>query len=143
MTQFFWDTNIFIYLWEGPVRLTPLVEQLRRKMLDAQIGIVTSSMTLGELMVGPLKTDNAPLAQRYDAALKQTTTIVPFGADTAARFASLRAQYGLKQPDAIQLACASMHGVELFITNDDKLWKLRIPGIHFIVSIETALSLIP
>ncbi len=36
-----------------------------------------------------------------------------------------------------------MHGVELFITNDDKLWKLRIPGIHFIVSIETALSLIP
>jgi hypothetical protein len=32
--------------------------------------------------------------------------------------------------------------IELFITNDDKIWKLRVPGIHFIVSIDTALALI-
>ena len=141
MTHIFWDTNLFIYLLEKDSPLRPPVYALRQKMLAAQISLVTSTMTLGEVITGPRKDGNEPLAAQYRAALTQSSTIVSFEEKAADLYATIRAQH-VKQPDAIQLASAATHGVELFVTNDDKLWKLRVPGIHFIVSIETALGLL-
>jgi predicted nucleic acid-binding protein len=141
VTQVFWDTNLYIYLLDTTSPLRPPVHALRRKMLAAQIRLVTSTMTLGEVIAGPRKNGNEALAAQYRAALTQTSTIVPFDERAADLYATIRTQR-VKQPDAIQLASAATHGVELFVTNDDKLWKLRVPGIHFIVSIETALGLI-
>jgi len=100
-------------------------------------------MTLGEIMAGPRREGQESLAQQYKAALTQTAAIVPFDERAADLYATIRAQTRVRQPDGIQLACAGAHGVELFVTNDDKLWKLRVPDVHFIVSIETALSLVP
>jgi predicted nucleic acid-binding protein len=142
-THFFWDTNLFIYQWDNNSRFQPSVQALRRKMVAAEIGLVTSSMTLGEVMTGPRRDGKEVIAQQYKSALANAATIVPFDERAADLYASVRAQTRVKQPDGIQLACAAAHGVELFITNDDKLWKLRVPGVHFIVSIETALSLVP
>ena len=142
MTHFFWDTNLFIYQWDNNSPFQPSVHALRRKMLEAGIGLVTSSMTLGEVMAGPRRDGQEAIAQQYKSALVQAATIVPFDDRAAELYATVRAQTRVKQPDGIQLACAAAHGVELFITNDDKLWKLRGPSVHFIVSIETALSLV-
>jgi predicted nucleic acid-binding protein len=142
MTHFFWDTNLFIYQWDNSSPLQPSVHALRRKMLAAGIGLVTSSMTLGEIMAGPRRDGQETIARQYKTALTQAATIIPFDEYAADLYATVRAQTKVKQPDGIQLACAGAHGVELFVTNDDKLWKLRAPGIHFIVSTETALSLI-
>jgi predicted nucleic acid-binding protein len=143
MTHFFWDTNLFIYQWDNASPFQPSVLALRRKMLAAGIGLVTSSMTLGELMAGPRRTGQETIALQYKAALSQSATIVPFDDRAADRYATVRAQTRVKQPDGIQLACAASHGVELFVTNDDQLWPLRISGVHFIVSIGSALSLVP
>ena len=41
-----------------------------------------------------------------------------------------------RSADAIQLACAAHYGVDLFITNDQHLHKLTIPGIGFIAPLE-------
>lgn len=41
-----------------------------------------------------------------------------------------------RSADAIQLACAAHYGVDLFITNDQHLHKLNIPGIGFIAPLE-------
>lgn len=142
-THFFWDTNLFIYQWDAQSTLRPSVQSLRQKMLSAGIGLVTSAMTLGEIMAGPRREGQESLAQQYKAALTQTAAIVPFDERAADLYATIRAQTRVRQPDGIQLACAGAHGVELFVTNDDKLWKLRVPDVHFIVSIETALSLVP
>jgi predicted nucleic acid-binding protein len=142
-THFFWDTNLFIYQWDNNSPLQPSVRALRQKMLAAGIGLVTSAMTLGEVMAGPRRGGQEAIAQQYKAALTQSAAIVPFDERAADLYATVRAQTRVKQPDGIQLACAGAHGVELFITNDDKLWKLRVPAIHFIVSIETALALVP
>jgi len=141
MTHLFWDTNLYIYLLDTTSPFHPPVDAMRRKMLAAQIRLVTSTMTLGELIAGPRNDGNEALAAQYRAALTQSSTIVPFDERAADLYATIRTQR-VKQPDAIQLASAATHGVELFVTNDDKLWKLRIPGIHFIVSIETAIGLI-
>jgi len=143
MTHLFWDTNLFIYQWDNNTPFQPTVHALRRKMLAAGIGLVTSSMTLGELMAGPRRNGQESIALQYKAALSQSATVVPFDDRAADLYATVRAQTRVKQPDAIQLACAASHGVELFITNDNNLCKLRVPGVHFIVSTETALSLVP
>jgi predicted nucleic acid-binding protein len=142
-THFFWDTNLFIYQWDRSSALQPSVQALRQKMLAAGIGLVTSTMTLGELMTGPKRHGQDAIALHYKAALTQAATIVPFDEKAADLYATVRSQTRVKQPDGIQLACAGAHGVELFVTNDDKLWKLRVPAVHFIVSIETALALVP
>jgi predicted nucleic acid-binding protein len=142
MTHVFWDTNLFIYLFDASSPYRPNVHALRQKMLDAQIGLVTSTMTLGEVVTGPRKDGNEVLAAHYRAALTQAATIVPFDEKAADLYATVRAQHRVKQPDGIQLSSAAAHGVELFVTNDGDLCKLRVPGIHFIVSIETALGLI-
>jgi hypothetical protein len=43
-----------------------------------------------------------------------------------------------KAPDAIQLACAAAAGVDLFITNDDRLSRKHVPEVKFITSLERA-----
>ena len=143
MTSGFWDTNLFIYRWElNPLYINP-VRALRRKMLASGVELVTSTMTVGEIMTGPRKKMNETLAQQYKTTLSQVATIAPFDERAADLYARVRAEYGVKQPDAIQLACAASYGVEFFITNDEHLQKVRLPGIHFVVSIQTALQLLP
>jgi predicted nucleic acid-binding protein len=44
----------------------------------------------------------------------------------------------IRPPDAIQLACAAQVGVDLFITNDDRLSRITIPGIEFLVPLARA-----
>ena len=142
MTYSFFDTNLFIYQWERHPHYLKPVRELRHKMSNAGIGLVTSTMTLGEVMCKPKQAGNEALAQQYKAALQQIATIVSFDVRAAEFYAQIRADHRIKHPDAVQLACAAAHGVELFITNDAELGKLRIPGIHFIVSITTASNLI-
>ena len=49
-----------------------------------------------------------------------------------------RQDRSIRPPDAIQLACASAARVDLFITNDERLSRRVVPGIHFIQSLATA-----
>ena len=42
----------------------------------------------------------------------------------------------MKAPDAIQLSSAASIGVDLFITNDDRLQNKRVDGIQFIVTLD-------
>jgi predicted nucleic acid-binding protein len=53
-------------------------------------------------------------------------------------FARVRQDRAIKAPDAIQLATAAAAGCDLFITNDDRLTRVRVPGIQFIASMERA-----
>ena len=47
----------------------------------------------------------------------------------------IRRDPALKAPDAIQLACAASAGIDLFITNDERLSQRTVRGIHFITSL--------
>jgi predicted nucleic acid-binding protein len=93
-------------------------------------------MTLGEVLVKPTKLGQASLIEQYDRAIRSTSEIISFDAQVAWRFASLRATHNLRCADAIQLACAANAGVDLFITNDQQLHKLDVPGIGFIAPLE-------
>jgi predicted nucleic acid-binding protein len=139
MSRVFWDTNLFVYLFEDYGELSKRVVTLRQRMLERNDELCTSTLTLGEVLVKPIEGRNEDLAQRYEDAITTTATVVPFTRETARVYATLRRDRSLRPPDAIQLACAAYARVDLFITNDDRLTQKTIPGIQFLQSIHRAM----
>ena len=142
--RIFWDTNLFVYLWEGSVR-TRQVETLINWQHQQEAELVTSTLTIGELLVHPLRQNREDLADRYlasfsqlhvmpfDTAREAPDDVMPFDEAAAYAFAQLRAQYArLAPPDAIQLGCASVAAVDLFITNDRRLARYTVPRVKAI-----------
>ena len=58
MSRIFWDTNLFIYLWGDYGTLSQAVEELRAKMLRRGDQLVTSTLTLAEILVKPTVAGN-------------------------------------------------------------------------------------
>jgi len=138
MSRVFWDTNLFIYLFEGTGALTRRVKTLRRKMLERGDQLLTSTLTLGEVLVKPLEQGKEELARKYQEAITTTSVMIPLDVKAARIYAALRSDHSLRAPDAIQLACAAAVGVDLFITNDARLQSKQVQGIQFIVSLDRA-----
>jgi predicted nucleic acid-binding protein len=136
MSKIFFDTNLFIYMFEGLEPFRSQALEIRKRMIDRGDQIVTSAMTLGEILVKPTRLGQASLIDEYDRAVRSTARVISFDPSAAWRYASLRATHTLRNADAIQLACASHFGVDLFITNDKDLHKLNVPGIGFIAPLE-------
>ena len=65
MKSIFWDTNLFIYLLEDSPQFGQAVADLRRRMLRRNDRLFTSAMTVGEVLVKPLGSGHAALADRY------------------------------------------------------------------------------
>lgn len=136
MSKVFFDTNVFIYLFEDYEPFSSIVDSVWRRMVQRGDKLVTSAMTLGELLVKPSKLRQASLVEQYDHAVRTRAQVISFDAQIARRYASLRATHAIRNADAIQLACAAHFGVDLFITNDTRMHKLNIPGIGFIAPLE-------
>ncbi len=136
MSKVFFDTNVFVYLFEDYEPFSSMVEATWRRMIQRRDQLITSAMTLGELLVKPSKLGQASLVQEYDRIIRSRAQVLNFDASVAWRYASLRATHTLRNADAIQLACASHFGVDLFITNNKQLHKLNVPGIGFIAPLE-------
>ncbi len=138
MSKIFWDTNLFIYLVEDYGKLSQSAAELAERMLDRHDQLYTSALTLGELLVKPLEGGNKELVESYEALLSRHAVLLSFEQETARIYAGIRGDRTIRAPDAIQLACAAQARVDLFITNDERLSKARIPGIQFIVSLQRA-----
>jgi predicted nucleic acid-binding protein len=136
LSKVFFDTNVFIYMFEGVEPNRSRMLEIRKRMLERGDRIVTSAMTLGEVLVKPTKLGQTSLIEQYDRAIRTTSQIISFDPAVAWRYASLRATHTLRNADAIQLACAANFGVDLFITNDRDLHKLDVPGIGFIAPLD-------
>jgi len=136
MSVVFWDTNLFIYLWEYFGKLSGQVLALRSRMLTRGDELLTSAMTLGEILVKPIQSGDAKAVAYYQNLIATTATVIPFAEKAAIVYARLRADRSLRAPDTIQLACAATAGTDLFITNDARLHSMQIPGIQFIVPLD-------
>ncbi|CAD5945375.1 PilT protein-like protein [Planktothrix rubescens] len=78
--------------------------------------IVTSTVTLVEVLVYPLRLRNTILAQEYREILlnQEGLTVVELTPDIAEKAAQLRATYNLRSPDSIQMATAICEGASFF-----------------------------
>jgi predicted nucleic acid-binding protein len=120
------DTALFIYLIEEEPRFLPAVESLFREADQAKREVVTSALTLLEVLVVPYRAGNRSLADRYETLLTRSRGIrlVDLSREQLRTAAELRAIVGVKTPDALQLAAALSMGCTAFVTNDR-----RIPAV--------------
>ena len=135
MSRIFWDTNLFVYLFEDYKTLSKKTEELRTRMLARGDQLLTSTLTIGEVLVKPLEVGATDVCERYENAITSTAVVIPFDLKAARIYASLRQDRSLRAPDAEQLACAASVGVDLFVTNDNHLQGKHVNGIHFIVPV--------
>ena len=138
MSRIFWDTNLFVYLVEQKGGLADRVAALHKRMVERGDELVTSTLTIGELLVKPISIGDRNLARRYEKLIESGTTVLPFDRRAVPSFAEIRQDRSIRAPDAIQLACAAAAGTDLFITNDKRLRRKQVRGIQFIQSLDEA-----
>ena len=107
-------------------------------MIERQDHLLTSALTLGEILAKPLAAGDGELMRHYKHAITTSATVLPFDQTAASAFASIQRNSTIHPVDAMQLACASAAGVDLLITNDERLSRHMVPGIHFIQSLAVA-----
>jgi len=140
MTRIFWDSMLFIYLFQEDPAHWERVASLRRQSVERGDELCTSYLALAEILTGAYRDKDDATAQHIrDGMAKANIKFLPFDLSSVDLFARIRTEHRTAAADSIHLACAASYGVDLFITEDKKLRKLRIPGIKFIVGIDTEL----
>jgi predicted nucleic acid-binding protein len=117
------DTAAFICVIEEHPRYLPLLAPLLREADEGRRQLVTSALTLLEVLVVPYRAGDAALAERYEMLLTRGRGLDLVDLDRAVLLgaAQLRARTRIRTPDALQLAAALLRGCSAFVTNDRKL----------------------
>ena len=93
--------------------------------------VVTSTVTLLEVLVHPLRSNNSDLATEYkDILLNSKLVTLEVSNAIAEQAARLRAIHNIRTPDAIQIGTALSAGASHFFTNDVRLPE--IPSIQIL-----------
>lgn len=127
------DANVIIYAVEHVEPYFSLLTPLWTMSGPASFQIVTSELTLLEVLVRPFKTGNTQLEAGFRRLLQQTgdVRLAPITQAVLEEGARLRATTGLKTPDAIHAATAIVEGCALLVTNDAAF--RRVPGLNVTV----------
>ena len=127
------DTPVFIYHIEQSSRWAAPASAALEAMVDGRFAGMTSVLTLLEIAIKPLRLGRPEAADAYGALIGDITNLSISNVDVrSARIgAELRAQYGLRTPDSLQIAACLVNGAEAFVTNDRRL--RRVKGIDVVV----------
>lgn len=124
----YFDTNVFIYSLDGYEEYYGLLKTIFSHIAENHLLVVTSELTLAECLVKPVKDENKEATKQFEQYI-QTSEIMkvkPVSRGILRQSANVRAEQGLKLPDAIHMATAIDQCCKTFITNDKKL-KSRTP----------------
>ncbi len=128
---------LFIYLLEANPAFGERVQTMHEAMLRRGDILCTSVFTVGEVLTGPRKlNDAAGISGLKKFFGSNEVEILPFTMEAADRYSMIRVGMRVSQADGIHLATAAAAGVDLFVTNDDDLQKLVISGIGFFADID-------
>jgi predicted nucleic acid-binding protein len=114
------DTCIFIYFIEEHPQFLPVLRSFFREVDEGRKELVTSALTLLEVLVVPYRSGDHLLAKRYEALLTQSrgVRVAEVSREHLRAAAQLRASTSVKTPDALQLVAALAAGCATFLTND-------------------------
>ncbi len=117
------DTMAFIYHFEAHPLYSPLTTVLFRHIQDGSPSALVSVLVPGEVLTGAKKAGDRRLIllYRHIFATFPHLQVHDVDMETVELMSDLRAQYGLRTPDAIHLATTLLRGGQVFITNDDRL----------------------
>lgn len=120
------DTVAFIYYIEEHPAYIDIVASLFELVAAGKRTIVTSALTLLEVLVVPYRAGDVTLAERYEALLTRSRGLSLVDIDRAQlrAAATLRSALPIRTPDALQVAAALSCGCRTLVTNDRKLPRL-------------------
>lgn len=122
------DTAPIIYQLEGHPQYAARFRAVFEAHAAGKVLFATTTITLAEVLTGPLRAGNEALARRYRGLL-QSWQLIDLDADIAETAARLRATLRLKLPDAVQAASALAVGAAALVTHDrdfSRLTELQI-----------------
>ena len=111
------DSAPIIYVLEGHPKFGPRFKPLFEAHSAGQLRFVVTTITIAEVLSGPLQAADEVLVRRYRAILESWQPIA-LDVDIAESAARLRASLGLKLADAVQAASALAINAAAIVTHD-------------------------
>ena len=127
------DTSVWIYHFEGSTAFGRVADSVLETVAQGRVAAVASELVLLELLVAPLKKGAQDAADEIELTLLHFPhlQLAPITRAVLVRAAEIRAQYGMRTPDAIMLATAVESGATLAVTND-AAWR-KVDGIEILM----------
>ena len=118
------DSAPIIYVLESHPKFRSRFRPLFDAHADGRIRFALSTLTIAEVLTGPLKRRDEALAGRYRATF-QSCQIVELTSEIAESAARLRASLGLRLIDAVQAASALAVSAAALVTHDRDFSRFR------------------
>ena len=123
------DTAPLIYFIERSAAYIETVRPFFEAMDRGSFPVVTSTVTLLEVLVHPFRSNSVELVAEYrDILLNSRLMTLEVSSAIAEQAAQLRAVHNIRTADAIQISAALSAGATHFFTNDVRLPE--IPSIR-------------
>jgi predicted nucleic acid-binding protein len=118
------DSAPIIYVLEGHAQFGPRFAPLFAAHAAGRLRFAVTTITVAEVLVGPLRAGGDALAQRY-RAIFQSWQPIALDLEIAASAARLRASHRLGLADAVQAASALAINAAALVTHDRDFSRLR------------------
>lgn len=125
-SRIYLDSNIWIYFLSGLNEYSQSLTDLFTAADSGSLMLITSELTIAEILVRPIREENAARREVCLAAMTNTdsSTAVPVDRSILISAAEIRASTKLKLPDAIHAATAIATECTTFLTNDSQFQTL-------------------
>lgn len=118
------DSAPIIYTLEANAKFSKRFAPLFERHAAGDILLAASTVTIAEVLTEPLAKREEVLARPCRAVL-EAWQVVELTSDIAESAARIRGTYGLKLPDAIQVASALAINADALVTHDRDFSKVR------------------
>jgi predicted nucleic acid-binding protein len=118
------DTAPIVYFLEAHPKFAKVFKPLFERHAAGELHFAVTTVTIAEVLTGPLQSGNEALAERFRAIL-ESWQVIDLTADIAESAARLRASLRLKLPDAVQAASAIAINADALITHDRDFSRVR------------------
>ncbi|WXG42356.1 MAG: PIN domain-containing protein [Candidatus Freyarchaeum deiterrae] len=116
------DTNVFIAI-KNKENDSQHCERILDAIEDKEIEGVISTITIAETLVGFYWNKEEKEAEHFLVQILQNYHVLPVDIEVSEKAARLRAQQGIKLPDAVIMATTIITDADYLITKDDALKK--------------------
>ena len=120
------DASGLIYSMERVEPYRTLLEPMWQEAQDGHLTIVSSPILVLEVLVKPIRDDHTEIEAQYQELFASNAVrLLDASYEVFEDAASIRAETGLKTPDAIHAATAIRAECALFITNDTDFRRVQ------------------
>ena len=113
------DACVFIYSVESLEPYKTLVEPIWRQAAAGTLSLITSELTIAEVLVKPIRDNDQTLLTIYSELFSSSEIkLIPTTRLIWEEAAKLRALTSLRTPDAVHAVSALLEGCTALVTND-------------------------